>query len=536
MKYLLSLIQSISVENFYFFHFLIPFTITMMVMPIGVKILTYFKIMDLPNPRKVHKLPIPSTGGLLIIICYISSLFFLLPINGIIPAFLVGAGFLAFIGFMDDVTPISPYVKFMTQILAGFIFISITKITFVIPGYENFIYFSFLFTLFFIVAVTNSLNLIDGMDGLAAGISIIILSVIAIKIGIPNNLVIIILICCVFGFLRANTFPAMIFMGDSGSYFLGYSISIFILLMYQSNQINILNIPLILGVPFLDTTWVFFKRLFAKKNIFSPDKNHLHHILQSMNIKHKNVVFLLYSIQGLFAVTFLTINSSLQLHKMWPIFIIIPLSLQHLYIVLRDDIGSVGDFTNSIYNKIFHFFPLLKNAYIPFFLFNLCILYYILTITSMPLEKGHLYMIILSMMCSFMFILDNNSGRTNNVSIGMILLTWLSFYFSELEAYKLFPINPDFIITIIGIGVLMSILGLFKTYHIFDSPTEYLTIILLTLIFLYPQSNEFNRTGFHLIFLFLVYKILLQNKIVRQWNIIYWINFIALCALIIKNI
>tara|TARA_B100000579_G_C22034587_1_gene489832 strand:- start:57 stop:464 length:408 start_codon:yes stop_codon:yes gene_type:complete len=135
-----------------------------------------------------------------------------------------------------------------------------------------------------------------------------------------------------------------------------------------------------------------------------------------------------------------------------------------------------------------------------------------------------------------MFILDNNSGRTNNVSIGMILLTWLSFYFSELEAYKLFPINPDFIITIIGIGVLMSILGLFKTYHIFDSPTEYLTIILLTLIFLYPQSNEFNRTGFHLIFLFLVYKILLQNKIVRQWNIIYWINFIALCALIIKNI
>ena len=113
--------------------------------------------------------------------------YLLLPINGTIPAYLVGAGFLVFIGFMDDVKPISPYVKFMTQILAGFIFISITRITFIIPGFENTIFESFLFTLFFIVAVTNSLNLIDGMDGLAAGISIIILSVISLQIGIPNN-------------------------------------------------------------------------------------------------------------------------------------------------------------------------------------------------------------------------------------------------------------------------------------------------------------------------------------------------------------
>ena len=508
----------------------------MMVMPIGVKVLTYFKVMDLPDPRKVHKLPVPSTGGILIFICFIFSLLLLLPINGTIPAYLVGAGFLVFIGFMDDVKPISPYLKFMTQILAGFIFISITRITFMIPGFENTIFIYFLFTLFFIVAVTNSLNLIDGMDGLAAGISIIILSVISLQIGIPNNLVILILICCVFGFLRANTFPAMIFMGDSGSYFLGYSISIFILIMYKSNQINIFYIPLILGVPFLDTTWVFFKRLFTSKKIFFPDKNHLHHILQSMKIEHKNVVFLLYSVQGLFSITFLAINSNLQLIKILPIFIIIPLALQHLYLVMRDDIGNIKDFTHGIYNKIFNFFPWLKNAYIPFFLLNLCVLYYILTTTAMPLDKGHLYMIILSMMCSFMFILDNNSGRTSNVSIGMILLTWLSYYFSETEAYQLFPINPDIILTLLGIGVLMSILGLFKTHHIFDSPTEYLTIILLSLIFLYPQSNELNRTGFHLIFLFLVYKILLQNKIIRQWNIIYWINFIALCTLIIKNI
>ena len=135
-----------------------------------------------------------------------------------------------------------------------------------------------------------------------------------------------------------------------------------------------------------------------------------------------------------------------------------------------------------------------------------------------------------------MFILDNNSGRTSNVSIGMILLAWLSFYFSENDAYRLFHINPDMILTFLGIGMLLSILGLFKTYHIFDSPTEYLSIILLALTFLYPSSIELNRAGFHLIFLFLVYKVLLQNRIVREFNIIYWINFLALCSLIIKNI
>ena len=536
MKYLINLINSISVENLYFFHFLIPFTITMMIMPFGVKILTYYKVMDLPDPRKVHDLPKPSTGGILIFLCFILSVILLIPFNGIIPAYLVGAGFLVLIGFMDDVNPISPYLKFITQILASFIFISITRLTFTVPGFENSIFISFFFTLIFMVSVTNSLNLIDGLDGLASGISIVILSVIAISIGLPNNLVIIILICCIFGFLRANTFPAMIFMGDSGSYFLGYSISIFILQMYQLNHINILNIPLILGVPFLDTTWVFIKRIYEKKNIFLPDQNHLHHIIQSKGVKHKNVVFLLYSIQGLFAVLFLFINSDYKLFKILPLLIIVPLAMQHIYLVFRDDLGNVRDYTINIYSKVFTMIPWLKNAYVPFFLINLCILFYILTITSIELQKGHLYMIILSLMCSFMFILDNNSGRTSNVSIGMILLAWLSFYFSENNAYRLFHINPDMILTFLGMGVLLSILGLFKTYHIFDSPTEYLSIILLTLTFLYPSSIELNRIGFHLIFLFLVYKVLLQNRIVREFNIIYWINFLALCLLIIKNI
>ncbi|MBC8197455.1 MAG: undecaprenyl/decaprenyl-phosphate alpha-N-acetylglucosaminyl 1-phosphate transferase [Candidatus Marinimicrobia bacterium] len=536
MQLLINQLQNISEENFHFFHFLIPFTLTMIVMPIGVKILTFYKIMDIPNSRKVHTDPIPSTGGILIFFCFLLSAILLIPFQSLIPAYIIGSSFLVFIGLMDDINPISPYVKFMTQILAGFIFISITKITFIIPGFENSIFISFIITLFFIVAVTNSLNLIDGMDGLASGISIIILTVISIQTGFQHSLLSIILISCIFGFLRANTFPAMIFMGDSGSYFLGYSIAIFILIMYNNTNINMLNIPIILGIPFIDTTWVFFKRLLNRQNIFTPDKNHIHHILQRFNIQHKNVVFLLYSIQGIFAILFLSINNSFHLSNFLPLLVIIPLSLQHIYLIFRDDIKSIKDFTGKLYHNVFKFIPWIKYVYIPFFIFNLCILYFILTKTSIELEKGHIYMIILSMICAFMFILDNNSGRTNNVSIGMILLTWLSFYFSKTEAYQLFPINPDIVLTLLGIGVLMSILGLFKTHHIFDSPTEYLTIILLSLIFLFPNIHELNRTGFHLIFLFLVYKVLLQSRLIKKYNIIYWINFISLCTLIIRNI
>jgi UDP-GlcNAc:undecaprenyl-phosphate/decaprenyl-phosphate GlcNAc-1-phosphate transferase len=536
MQLLINQLQNISKENFYFFHFLIPFTLTMIVMPLGVKILTFFKIMDIPNIRKIHKNPIPSTGGIIIFLCFLVSIILLIPSHSLIPAYLIGSSFLVFIGLMDDIKPLSPNVKFMTQILAGFIFISLTKITFIIPGFENSLFLSFIITLFFIVSVTNALNLIDGMDGLASGISIIILTVISIYSGFQFSLVSIILISCIFGFLRANSFPAMIFMGDSGSYFLGYSIAVFILIMFDNTNISILNIPIILGIPFFDTTLVFFKRLLNRQSIFTPDKNHIHHLLQRLKIQHKNVVFLLYSIQGIFAILFLSINSPLSFNNFLPLFVIIPLSLQHIYLIFRDDIKSIKDFTGEFYNKIFNFFPLMKHIYIPFFILNLCILYYILTKTSIVLEIGHIYMVILSMICAFMFILDNNSGRTSNVSIGMILLTWLSFYFSKTEAYQLFPINPDIVLTLLGIGTLMSILGLFKTHHIFDSPTEYLTIILLSLIFLFPDSQELNRTGFHLIFLFLVYKILLQSPFIKKYNIIYWINFITLCTLIIRNI
>ena len=189
MQLLINQLQNISNENFHFFHFLIPFTLTMIVMPVGVKILTFFKIMDIPNTRKVHKSPIPSTGGILIFFCFLASTMILIPFHSLIPAYLIGSSFLVFIGLMDDINPISPYIKFMTQILAGFIFISITKITFIIPGFENSFFLSFSITLFFIVSVTNALNLIDGMDGLASGISIIILSVISIYTGFQHSLI-----------------------------------------------------------------------------------------------------------------------------------------------------------------------------------------------------------------------------------------------------------------------------------------------------------------------------------------------------------
>ena len=94
MQLLINQLQIISEKNFHFFHFLIPFTLTMVVMPIGVKILTFYKIMDIPNSRKVHKNPIPSTGGILIFFCFLVSTILLIPFHSLIPAYLIGSSFL----------------------------------------------------------------------------------------------------------------------------------------------------------------------------------------------------------------------------------------------------------------------------------------------------------------------------------------------------------------------------------------------------------------------------------------------------------
>ena len=174
--------------------------------------------------------------------------------------------------------------------------------------YINFGVFSYPITILFIVGIINCINLIDGLDGLAAGLASIYFITIAVVIlwwtrdfGL-DVMITFIMMGATLGFLCHNFYPAQIFMGDSGSMFLGYIIAVIALLGFKNVTLTTLLAPIcLLAIPVLDTLFAIIRRVVNKKPIDAPDREHLHHQLLSLNISHRNTVLIIYLIDMLFA-------------------------------------------------------------------------------------------------------------------------------------------------------------------------------------------------------------------------------------------
>lgn len=293
---------------------LLPFLISLitafMVTPFIIKLAFKIGATDRPNQRKVHQKIMPRLGGLAIFIGSIAGYFSSGLYESDLTAIILGACIIIIIGVLDDRFELSAKIKFIGQLaVASIIAYSGLLIDFInIPGYGtvDFGIWAYPITIFWIVAITNAINLIDGLDGLANGISIIAILSIAILAAINGNALIlslslIILGSCI-GFLYYNFHPAKIFMGDTGALFLGYCIAILSLLgMYKSVALFSFIIPvIILGVPVFDTTFAIIRRLVNKMPISAPDKGHLHHRLLSLGLSHRNTVLSIYGISILF--------------------------------------------------------------------------------------------------------------------------------------------------------------------------------------------------------------------------------------------
>lgn len=274
-------------------------------------------LLDIPNGRSSHKKPTPRGAGIVIGLMFFLSMFifkFELAIEIIYPMI---ALFIVFIcGVVDDLKNISSKVKFFFVIIATLILTYDNYIVDYIGKYfGNEIYLGLLaipFTVFTIVGFTNALNLIDGLDGLAGGISSIILSTLLI-IGIVNEDTILItipafLIAILIGFLLLNWNPAQVFMGDSGSLFLGFTIAF---LSFQALQyITPTSILFLAAIPILDTMVVIRRRIQRGSSPFTADKNHMHHILYKMKRNIPFTVNTLILMQGAFCLIFLQIINS----------------------------------------------------------------------------------------------------------------------------------------------------------------------------------------------------------------------------------
>ncbi len=270
---------------------------------------------DKPGTRKIHKDPIPRLGGIAICLGCFSAL---LSIDLLRPGFfsqlpdqwhgLLAGGVLIFlVGLMDDLYDLRPKVKLLGQVVAAavafFLGVKIVLITNPFGGMLLFpAWLSFILTVGWLVAITNTVNLIDGLDGLAAGVSTIAgvtLFMIAFERGQDlSALTAIALVGATLGFLRYNFNPARIFMGDCGSLFLGFMLGALSITgaMKVAATVSVFLPILILGIPIFDTTFAIVRRIVTRKPIFQADKGHLHHRLLKMGLSQRKAVLLIYGI------------------------------------------------------------------------------------------------------------------------------------------------------------------------------------------------------------------------------------------------
>ncbi len=290
---------------------LIPFIFVVLVIPVVKKIALHIGAIDVPDKRKVHKAPMPRIGGLGIYAGFLLGYMFFGEQTTMMNSILIGSFILLITGIMDDIKPLKARYKLIGQLLAVLIVVfygGILLKDISIFGFNmNFTWSSYPITILFILGCINCMNLIDGLDGLAGGISSIFfltIGIIAYLQGRTGLTVVItfIMLGSTLGFLVHNFNPAKIFMGDTGSMFLGFIIAVITLLGFKSIITSSIIIPLcILIVPILDTMCAIIRRKLKGESIGTPDKSHFHHQLLRRNFGVKGTVLMIYLITALFS-------------------------------------------------------------------------------------------------------------------------------------------------------------------------------------------------------------------------------------------
>ena len=284
--------------------------------------------MDVPGEaRRVHDHPIPRLGGLAIFLGFILSVVLFGTITKQVQGILLGAVLIVAVGAIDDVIALSWWVKLLGQLAAAVVAVlhGVVIENFMNPiVFDNNVvlhlgFLSIPITVVWIVAITNSVNLIDGLDGLAAGVSTIAgVTMLVIALIVADGSVAVLLAALVgacIGFLPYNLNPAKIFMGDTGALLLGYVLSTASILgLFKFYAVVSFAVPfLVLAVPLFDTVFAFFRRLLTGKNPMKPDRGHFHHRLLDMGLSQKQAVAVLYVISAILGLSAVVLTTSGEL-------------------------------------------------------------------------------------------------------------------------------------------------------------------------------------------------------------------------------
>ena len=321
---------------------IVTFLFVLFFIPVVKEIALHVGALDIPNARKVHKKPIPRLGGLGIYFGFLVGYVIFGHPSIQMNSILIGSFIIVITGIIDDIKPISARYKLIGQVVAASIVPLFGGIVLRDIGafgvYINFGILCYPVTILFIVGIINCLNFIDGLDGLAGGIASIYFAMIGIVAIILNSssgldtILTFIMLGCTLGFLVYNFNPASIFMGDSGSMFLGYIIAVISLLGYKNVTFTSLIVPIfLLAIPIVDTFLAIIRRIINHESIATPDKSHLHHRLLKYSMSVRKTVLTIYFIDILFAIASLVYVINNRVHGVVIYVIVLLFVLVFLY-------------------------------------------------------------------------------------------------------------------------------------------------------------------------------------------------------------
>lgn len=301
--------------------FFLSFALTPVVKAFAVKV----GAVDMPGEaRRVHDHPIPRMGGLAIFLGFLLSALLFVNITREVRGILLGAIIIVAMGAVDDVLSLNAWLKFFVQIIAAAVAVAHGVVIHIVMNpnvlsEQEFIVLGWLeipITILWIVGITNSVNLIDGLDGLAVGVSTIscmTILVAALLVSEPNvALIVAALAGACIGFMPYNLNPAKIFMGDTGSQMLGYVLStVSVLGLFKFSTLVTFVVPVLaLAVPLSDTVFAFCRRILHGQSPFQADRGHFHHKLMDLGLSQKQAVAILYAVSAVLGLAAVTLTTS----------------------------------------------------------------------------------------------------------------------------------------------------------------------------------------------------------------------------------
>jgi UDP-GlcNAc:undecaprenyl-phosphate GlcNAc-1-phosphate transferase len=334
--------------------FFLTILLSLLLTPIFKILSVQLGMVDNPNERRINKVPMPSAGGLPIFFSFVISTLFLF--QSIIPRFyilpiIIAASIIIITGVLDDRFELTPKQKSIGILLAALVVyflanIHIDSVTLPFLGYIKLGWLSFPVTIFWIFGITNAVNLIDGLDGLAAGVSLIGLTTIGIigyfflhasTVYIP--IVIFCLVASILGFFPYNFYPAKIYLGDTGALFLGFMLAVLSLQGLKNvTFVSSISLLIVLGVPVTDTFFAIIRRKANRVSFSTADKKHLHHRLLSLGFTHKGAVLAIYAMALMFSFTAMIMNYTGLIGT-----IVLVIAMLFAVVLLFELIGLIGE-------------------------------------------------------------------------------------------------------------------------------------------------------------------------------------------------